>query len=135
MPSDEMGSRAPPESPNIASRTVMTVVLCFMAFVGLSMTALLGYFHILAPDNLNAVTASFPEPTLQISPQGDLDRFKLEQEAALTGYAWTDRATGIARIPIEDAMRIVAARGDKAYEPVEGPAVTPIPGSRGGVRP
>lgn len=135
MSSDEMTGRALPELPNIAARKVMIVILCFMAFVGVSMTGLFVYFHWLVPGKLAAVTAAFPEPTLQISPQGDLSRFKREQTAPLTGYAWVDRGHGIARIPIEDAMRIIAGRREMAFEPLEGPAVTPTPGSRGGDRP
>ena len=41
---------------------------------------------------------------------------------SLSGYGWVDRSKGIARIPIEDAMRIISARGDHAYDPLEPPA-------------
>ena len=36
----------------------------------------------------------------------------------LSGYGWVDRSKGIARIPIDEAMRIIAARGDHAYDPL-----------------
>ena len=40
---------------------------------------------------------------------------------ALSGYDWVDRSKGLARIPIDDAMRIIAARGDHAYDRSEPP--------------
>lgn len=135
MSNDEMGSRALPQPPEIATRKVLLVVFGFLAFVGLSMAGLMIYLRLLVPDGVQATTRPFPEPTLQISPQGDLDRFEAEQKKPLTGYGWVDRGQGLARIPVEDAMRIVADRGDRAYEPAEGLAITPVPGSRGGVRP
>jgi hypothetical protein len=135
MPDDAMGSRGLPQPPEIATRTVLLTVLAFFAFVALSMTGLMIYLRVLVPGGVRAVTRPFPEPTLQLSPQGDLDRFKVEQRAQITGFAWLDRPDGYARIPIESAMGIVAARGERAYDPAEGPAVTPAPGSRGGVRP
>ena len=136
MPAEEMGSRAPPQPPDVASRMVLICAFGFLAFVAVSMAGLMLYMRWLVPsDSLRATTKPFPEPTLQISPQGDLDRFKVEQRKALTGYGWVDRTGGIAHVPIEDAMRDVAGRGDAAYEPFGLQPVVPAPGSRGGVRP
>jgi hypothetical protein len=135
MPADEMGSRGAPQSPEVASRVVVIAVFSFLAFVALSMGGLMLYYRWLVPGNLHVVPKPVPEPTLQISPQEDLGRFQREQRAALDGFTWVDRGREIARIPIEDAMRVVAARGVRAYEPAGVPAVTPGPGSRGGVRP
>ncbi len=61
----------------------------------------------------------FRSRALQRDPQADLKRFEIEQRAELTGYAWVDRQQGIARIPIEEAMRIISARGDHAYDPLD----------------
>lgn len=61
-----------------------------------------------------------PEPRLQTHPEADLRRLRSEEEAVLDGYAWVDRAAGVARIPIERAMELVAegrggvARGAQA---------------------
>lgn len=48
---------------------------------------------------------------LQPDPAADLARFRAEKEALLQGYAWVDRSHGIVRIPVEDAMRIIARHG------------------------
>jgi hypothetical protein len=48
---------------------------------------------------------------LQAVPAADLARLRADKEALLEGYAWVDRPHGIAHIPVEDAMRIIAQRG------------------------
>jgi len=63
----------------------------------------------------------FPEPVLQKNPQEDLRRFEHDQRAALSGYSWVDRSKGLVRIPIEEAMRIIVARGNQAYDPLDQP--------------
>ena len=52
-----------------------------------------------------------PEPRLQTTPQQDMRALTDAQRARLQGHEWIDRNAGIARIPIEDAMRIVVERG------------------------
>jgi hypothetical protein len=46
-----------------------------------------------------------------------LGEWKAEKAAHLNGYGWTDRAGGIAHIPIEKAMDAVAAGGLPAGAP------------------
>jgi hypothetical protein len=53
--------------------------------------------------------AEFAEPRLQSAPQYDRSRFFAEKNSVLARYEWIDRGRGVARIPIEDAMRIVAS--------------------------
>ena len=38
-------------------------------------------------------------------------QFEAAEEAQLESFGWIDRSAGIARIPIEDALRIVASEG------------------------
>lgn len=52
-----------------------------------------------------------PEPRLQSNPQQDMRELRSKQEALLNGYGWVNREGGVARIPIEEAMKIVVARG------------------------
>ena len=120
MPSDEMDARTVPQPPDVATGVVIMAVAGFLVFVGLTMTGLFFYLRAGAPGALRQASEHrFPAPALQKSPQNDLKRFELEQRMALSGYGWVDRPKGIARIPIEEAMRIVIARGDHAYDPPE----------------
>jgi len=69
-----------------------------------------------------------PEPRLQgvpghiTDPQQDLrNKLKADTEAN-EKFDWTDRTTGIAQIPVKDAMKIIAEKGL--------PAVTPPPAQK-----
>lgn len=69
-----------------------------------------------------------PEPRLQgvpghgTDPQQDLrDKLKADTEAN-EKFDWIDRTTGIAQIPVKDAMKIIAEKGM--------PAVTPPPAQK-----
>jgi hypothetical protein len=52
-----------------------------------------------------------PAPRLQQNPQQALRELRAAQQSQLTGYGWVDKDAGIARMPIEEAMRIVVERG------------------------
>ena len=49
-------------------------------------------------------------PALQASPQADIEAYRQEKAALLAGYGWVDRAHGIVRMPIEQAMATLASR-------------------------
>jgi hypothetical protein len=53
----------------------------------------------------------FPEPRLQPNPPADLNKFRAQEEQILNSYGWVDPQTGVAHIPIEQAIDIIAARG------------------------
>lgn len=50
-------------------------------------------------------------PLLQPAPQPDRVRYMREKRRLLASYGWVDRQAGIARIPLDEAMRLLAARG------------------------
>lgn len=52
-----------------------------------------------------------PEPRLQTQPFVDIDKLREAENEVLRGYGWVDEKAGIVRIPIDEAMRIVAQRG------------------------
>ncbi len=49
-----------------------------------------------------------PEPRLQTRPEEDLRILRRQEDEVLTGYAWIDEGAGIARVPIERAMTMMA---------------------------
>lgn len=53
----------------------------------------------------------YPAPALQVSPSEDLRRLTERQMSLLTGYGWVDRRRGLARIPVERAMAVLAEKG------------------------
>jgi hypothetical protein len=52
-----------------------------------------------------------PEPRLQIHPRQDLLDLRAGEDAVLNTYGWIDKPTGVARIPIEEAMKLTVQRG------------------------
>jgi hypothetical protein len=52
-----------------------------------------------------------PAPRLEVDPKGDADRVRSAAEKMLHGFGWADREKGLARIPIDRAIGMTAARG------------------------
>ena len=58
-----------------------------------------------------------PAPRLQALPAQDLAAARAEEERVLTTYGWVDEHAGTVHIPIEEAMRLLAQRGETALPP------------------
>ena len=67
-----------------------------------------------------------PAPRLQTLPAQDLTAARAEEERVLTTYGWVDERTGTVHIPIEEAMRLLAERGE-APLPKAAPSAPPPP--------
>jgi hypothetical protein len=52
-----------------------------------------------------------PAPHLQVSPHADLTQLQASEDAQLNSFGWADRTDLIARMPIEQAMKLLAERG------------------------
>ncbi len=63
------------------------------------------------PSPLPVPPAEFPEPRLQTRPVEDLRTLRSRDRLILDNYGWVDRNAGTVRIPIEQAMKIVAEKG------------------------
>jgi hypothetical protein len=50
-----------------------------------------------------------PAPRLQARPEDEHAAFRAEEERLLTTWGWTDRAAGLARVPVERAMAALAS--------------------------
>ena len=79
---------------------------------------------VLKPDAA-APAAAFPK--LVISEPAVLAEFRAQEDAFLTSYGWVEKDRGIARMPIEAAMKIVAERGLPEFPP---PSPVPAGGAR-----
>ena len=58
---------------------------------------------------------AFPAPRLQPDPAVDWKAFYAQEMAWLNTAGWQDRAAGTVHIPIDQAMRAVAAEGIKGW--------------------
>jgi len=59
-------------------------------------------------------------PRLVTSEPMALAEFRAQEESLLDSYGWVEKDKGLARIPIEDAMRIVAEHGLPKFAPAPG---------------
>ena len=95
--------------------TAGLAVLALMVLV--LMGALLWFLSGGRPPGQGVVTPSgpvpnmSPEPDLQVASSRDYQEMRAAEEAQLRSYRWVDREAGIAAIPIERAMEILAGRG------------------------
>ena len=55
--------------------------------------------------------ARFPQPRLQSNAAADLVKIQSAEEEKLDTYGWVDRPAGITRMPVEQAMRMIAEHG------------------------
>ncbi|MDH3745768.1 MAG: hypothetical protein OES47_11775 [Acidobacteriota bacterium] len=55
-------------------------------------------------------------PLLQEYPLAEMQAFRTVEQEALTSYAWVDRTAGVAAVPIERAMEILAEKQQAAGE-------------------
>lgn len=52
------------------------------------------------------VSVPAPEPHLRPKPENELRQHLEEKRQRLTGYGWVDRESGVAHIPIDQAMEL-----------------------------
>ncbi len=64
----------------------------------------------------------FPSPRLQRATTYDMVEFRKGEDAALSSYGWEDPKAGIARIPIDRAIDILAKNGLPKPKPPEKPS-------------
>ena len=64
--------------------------------------------------------ARFPRPRLQFNAAEENARQRFAEERILASYGWVDPQAGVARIPIERAMDLLAQRGLPARAEAKG---------------
>lgn len=62
-----------------------------------------------------------PGPNLQPNPAADVAALRSAEDAELATWAWVDKEKAVARVPVERALEIVAARGLPAPPPMPPP--------------
>jgi hypothetical protein len=91
----------------------------------------------LAPPTFPDDSGPFPGPRLQAEPSTEFQKMRKTDLGHLNGYGWVDRKAGIAHIPIDRAMEIVArsglpsAVGSGAPASAASPEAKPLPPEAG----
>lgn len=55
--------------------------------------------------------AKFPQPRLETNETTELNEVREHEEQLLNSYGWVDEKAGVARIPIDRAMQLIAQQG------------------------
>jgi hypothetical protein len=50
-------------------------------------------------------------PGSEALPLDEMKQYREQEQAALTSYSWVDKGTGVVRIPIEEAKKIILEKG------------------------
>jgi hypothetical protein len=105
------------EPRDASSRLVVYSVLALFAGIALSAVIVAGVLWLLMPGPMVNVPLQPPAaqlpppPRLEISPEADGLEIEAKAKAMLRGYAWSDKAKGRARVPIERAMELLQKQG------------------------
>ncbi len=65
----------------------------------------------LHPGRQDIDVGEFPQPRLQESPPVELVQMMREERERVASYGWVNRKAGVARIPVDRAMEILAKKG------------------------
>ncbi len=101
------------------------VLIAGVGFLGIMVVGLLlswAVYHVVKgrTSNPNAPATTFeepnstnppPRPWLQASPRDTLLMVLRAEDSVLTSYGWVNKEAGIAHVPIERAIEMVAAKG------------------------
>lgn len=109
-----MSQRDAHESYAVAARRLHWIA----AILAAGLTAIVLLMYLLAHTWLRTTEPPLgtqpPEPRLQGHPAAGLVAERAREQALLDSYAWVDRDAGIARIPVDRAMDIVARSSSSA---------------------
>jgi hypothetical protein len=113
-------------APDVKARTIALAGAAIALAVGLAVASVLLLLrHWDMPAGTDRVRLPHPMAidgaTLQSAPQIDLARYRAEKQRLLDSTGWVDAQHGIARIPIADAMEILAQRATTAASGPERP--------------
>lgn len=68
-----------------------------------------------------------PEPRLQAKPEADLRVMQQEEDALLSTFAWVDESAGVAQVPIETAIDLLADSSPDDGPPTDDESPTETP--------
>lgn len=107
------------EPGGVSTRWVTTAAGGFLLLLAVSIVVLGFVFYLAVPGNRIPPYRQFPAPQQTGHPAAETRALFARQQQELNSYRWTNPDHTLVAIPIDRAMSIIAARGAKAYEPIE----------------
>lgn len=108
------------EESDVAIRPLATFLVSLVgALVVVALLMMWMFDWFMATTNIDLTTKpvipvpeeEFTAPVLQVSPRRDLELFRASEAKLLNSTEWINREQGVVRIPIEQAVEIVAEKG------------------------
>lgn len=102
------------EKQDVGFRFAMVFVSALIAAVVVVLIFLVWFYRMVAPAPPQQATTARrlpPGPVLQANPAVDMAKFRQREEQKVSSYGWVDRNAGIAKVPVQRAMEMVAERG------------------------
>jgi hypothetical protein len=96
-------------------RPVALIYLAIPVLLVVSCFVLLAAYPNALPDVDRTLRIAPPGPRLQTDAEGDLRRFRADEERRLNTYYWIDKQKGMVHIPIEQAMKKLATTGAPGF--------------------
>jgi hypothetical protein len=118
MATEETHRGEKPETPQVSTRAVILNaggILLLLAFaIGVLDVV---YYRQVSVQSFPA-PEKFPRPRVETGQRVELHHLEAAQRRRLDSYRWVDHKQGLIEIPIDRAMQILAAEGEKAYQPL-----------------
>src|SRR6185312_1975240 len=92
----------------------------FMLLLFGSLAVCYAIFVTATPRDRTPPPHAFPRPRLESDPAAELHALLDKQRKELSGYRWTNDDHTVLAIPLDRAMALIAARGEKAFAPIAG---------------
>ncbi|MER3473335.1 MAG: hypothetical protein C4335_04740 [Armatimonadota bacterium] len=105
------------EKQDVGFRFAMLFVSALIAAIVVIMVFLVWFYRLVTPappqqaSSASTVRQLPPPPVLQANPAVDMQKFRQVEEQKVSSYGWVDKQAGIAKVPVQRAMEIVAERG------------------------
>ncbi|MEP0766709.1 MAG: hypothetical protein HRF45_09245 [Fimbriimonadia bacterium] len=108
------------EPRDVSTGPLLKWAIALAVFIVASLMVSLGIYSLTMPPPekmrqktgpINAVQPMPDAPILQVNPALDMRKFRIEEDRTLHSYGWVDQARGIAHIPVERAMELIAEKG------------------------
>jgi hypothetical protein len=96
-------------------RPVALIYLGTLVLLVISCFVLIAAYPNTLPDVDRTLHIAPPGPRLQTDAERDLRKFRADEERRLNTYYWIDKQKGIVHIPIEQAMKKLAATGAPGF--------------------
>jgi hypothetical protein len=96
-------------------RPVALIYLAIPVLLVISSFVLIAAYPNALPDVDRTMRVTPPGPRLQTDAEGDLQKFRADEERRLNTYYWIDQQKGIVHIPIERAMKKLATTGAPGF--------------------